>query len=147
MEDKTGKVFLTGYIEGFTKIWGGGTRLRKGRKKARRSRKTTAQSRLHSQGSRDCRPSQHRTMDLCCKLPLQLSLDTGCGIAPTATASETTTPKMLLTQKDSPCSASLAPFDWQSRSQISIPCQEKGEVGKEAKTTGRLFSIIWRGWL
>lgn len=102
MADKTGKVFMTGYIEGFPKIWGGGTRLRKGRKKARQSRKTTAQSRLHSQGRQDRHPSQHRTMDLCCKPPLQLSLDTGCGIVPTATASETTTPMMLLTQKDSP---------------------------------------------
>ena len=69
---------MTGYTEEFAKIWGGGTRLGKGRKKGRQRRKTTAQSRLHSQGSRGCHSCHRKTMVLCFESPLQLSLDTGC---------------------------------------------------------------------
>lgn len=142
---------MTGYIEEFTKILGGGTRLVKGRKKGRQSRKTTAQSRLHSQGSRGCHSCHRKTVVLCFEPPLQLSLDTGCGTGSTATASGNRSPKDAVDTRKilhAVCfSASLAPSGWQSRSQISIPCQEKGQVGKEAKTRGILFSIIWRGWL
>lgn len=134
---------MTGYTEEFAKIWGGGTRLGKGRKKGRQRRKTTAQSRLHSQGSRGCHSCHRKTMVLCFESPLQLSLDTGCGAGSAATASGNRSPKGAVDTRKilhAMCfSALLAPSDWQSqRSDIhSLP--RKGASRKGSKNKRHTF--------
>lgn len=95
--DKTGKVFMTGYIEEFTNILGGGTRLGKGRKKGRRSRKITAQSRLHSQGGWGCHSCHRKTWSRALSHLCSSLWTLGVALAPQPLPLETAAPVMLVT--------------------------------------------------
>ena len=75
----------------------------------------------------------------------------GVALAPQPLPLETAAPRVLLTPERFSTQCVFLLFllhpTGRAKGQISIPCQEKGQVGKEAKTRGILFSIIWRGWL
>lgn len=85
-------------------------------------------------------------MVLCFVTPLSLSLDAECGPGPTATAPGNRSPNDAVNTKGfSIQCVFLLPLlrssDWQSH---SLP--REGEVVKIAKTGGRLFIFIGRGW-
>lgn len=140
---------MTGYTEEFTKIGGGGTRLRKGRKREARE-KLQPKADYTAKGVEAAH--SRKTMVLCFEPPLQLSLDTGCDAGSTAaTTSGNRSPKGAVDTRKILHAMCFLLFllhpTGRAKGQISIPCQRKGASRKEAKTRGILFSIIWRGWL